>query len=318
MPSAAAVGRFLAGRAPARANAPADPWDLIGRAVAGSHTPACPGAERVRRAVEALPRGSGSPLWESLVDAGLVPPGWASDPSRGFVTARGFVAGLFRGFDAAGRGSVRVSDRAHSVYPARSFQPAPTPGELVNNLGSRLVPSLVDAPDGAALAAAVAADTENVVRAEEFAREAAARMLPWGQGAVSRVGWQVLDAGDEHLPHVLNGPFDFALSDVLKLAADGPVDEEVRLDRLLHAKAGAKGRLALRYLVPVQRAAIAHLWWLRAGGEVRGVRCADAPSPFDPLLEIFALGYSALSPEGATFRLFVPCEVRRRLFAGVG
>jgi hypothetical protein len=111
--------------------------------------------------------------WGALIEAGLVPPEWAGDRSRGFVTSVGLWAGRVVG-PSAGR-VVGPSAAAFVVelgelwrdIPASLIDPAVSSGDMVNESSGRFSPSILDAPDDVHLAVALAADAGNLALAEE-------------------------------------------------------------------------------------------------------------------------------------------------------
>lgn len=293
--------RFLAGVAP-RANAPRDPWDLIGRALAGADRPRRPELAQARAVVA---RARREPAWGALVEAGLVPSAWASDPSRGFIPSVGFVAGVLGEGDGDERTVVDARSRAR---PVRRLDVSPDVevGDLVIDHRGRFERAALDWPRDDELAVALAADVAGAARAEEFAREAASRLVFWGADPVTRVAWQLLRPGQNFAPTALDGVL---VGVTENLMAEQPLDSEHDAAAFRRAAAAAGWGRAVR---PLYALAMSLLRWdAMVAGDRYTLRggCTfyrDLANPFDPLLELAALGYSAGSPEGNAVRIFVP------------
>ena len=280
---------FLSGRAP-RANPPRDPWPLLKRAFTGHIGPDRPRLAEATR----VARDHRRDFWAALIEAGLVPADWATDRSRGFLTKVGLWAGRVVG-PSAGR-VVGPSSDAFIVelgelwrdIPASLIDPAVSLGDMVNESSGRFVPSVLDAPDDLHLAVALASDAGNVALAEALARESAERRRPWGGGEVSRLAWADVDrislAGR-------TGP------DLQKHALSRAPVSEADMERL-NPWATAGSRLT-RHVAEVARR---HIAWCGAAGRrervpewappaVRGAAYHELPDPFEPQLELAALGY---------------------------
>lgn len=295
------LGLFLSG-GPARANAVADPWGLIGRALAGANRPARPRLAEAR-AVAAR----GSLPWRDLVEAGLVPPGWASDPSRGFVSTYGTVRGVFTARDGDGWWTVDDGGRSKAVH-RDNVAPGVDVGDLASSVGWRYGRAVLDAPDGHEIAVALAADLEGAAAAEVFAREAASRLAFWGAEPEPRPAWQILRPWESFAPTLSQGAVE-RVEEVLRDETPLLMDAEAAAFRRILALTSANNG---PHVGPIYSLSLASLRWEALAGmnrrAPRGARpfYRDLGNPFTPLLEVAALGYSAGSPEGRTLRIFAP------------
>ena len=318
---------FLSGR-PLRPNH-GGLWPLIERAVAGVRYPARPRFEEAWGVADR----SGRAFWEGLVDAGLVPPSWLHDDSRGFMNSRGWLCGLYR--DAARPGALHTIETSKNTYlhvSGGELPPDALPGDLLNRWGEGFVSALLPQPDDVRLAVAMASDVGNVELAESLAREAAERLIPWGAQEVTRVGWWMMPRGQGFGAHRHEGAVDTVTSSV-RWAFDNrplPDDGDRRIEALQWAADRTKrlpslatpsellsyATAALRWeILAEERTPVA--WVVGGSGPLvspphvlRGASYDDFLNPFVPLLEVCALGYSLRSPEGPNYLLFTQAPER--------
>lgn len=313
------ISDFLRGRGPAPNGA-----DAVARAAAEGA-----GRPRGRRLDEAWAvwrAHEDAPAWPRLIEAGLLPPSWLDDPHRRFVNKRVYGV-LMAGVSWGGENSVTVIDRSPDgspgvveALPPGVVSPAVRSGALVRAVSvpeigpeSRYIGALEPEPRNH-LAVALAGDAEGAAAAEEFAMEAAWRLLPWGFPAPALIAWELLPHGYLSARQMRAPLAPLWPGSYLPLRAAAAADA-VGLCGL-----GPSG-VAARPLV------IEHLRWRRAVEEgarvpshapagAAGARFGDLPDPFEPLLAIAALGYSALHAEGfgpdCVIRLFAPPPVPPR------
>lgn len=313
-PPAAALRLFLAGR-PARANAqPSRAWSLVERAAAGAGRPARPS---LARAVDVAAAEPGRP-WRALAEAGLIPPSWLDDASRGFVGHHRVVGVLLPprpGTDARLR-QVESDPSTFNVFVSETSELL-RPGDLVAKRGGHeavYVRALADEPHPA-LAAALAADAANVPQVEELAREVAQALVPWGGRPADVVAWQ---AGWENerfavRPDLLRRVGDSARGAVGRAGPNADLSDDFRaaLSSLPRSPSPELRGVIFDHLAWVEAARrgrrVTHVARFPAApASLPGARYADLPNPFQPLLELVALGYFTRSPRGSTQVVFVP------------
>jgi hypothetical protein len=196
-------------------------------------------------------------------------------------------------------------------------------GDLVGRLPGRAddfyVRAVSDAPTTATLAAAVAAGAPDVPQAEELVREASARMAPWGGAPARLVAWELLRHPRKAAP-IRSGDLLERIGGAVSEASP-PTPDDVR--RMNEAELTVSRPDDTCLLAGVRQIALEHLSWraaARSGRRVEirisygaqpdpglaGAFYRDLPDPFEPLLQLAAMGYSARSPVADVVRIFAP------------
>lgn len=318
------IASFLRG-APARANTAARHWDLARRVAANAGRPVRPHLREAWAVADRYPREP----WLPLIEAGLLPASWADDPARGFVWSRDRFRGIYRGWSAAGSLRIETMVGDELLIPPRWAEGLDEPGMLVSREDRgpvTYVPALAARPTDPLLAVALAADAENVIRAEALALEVAERLVPWGAEPVVRVGWELLPPGAALGLNVgmlrVRRFLDAVGASVTRLALDAGELRDLT-DRACDAVPSHTASGEAHPAEGARAFVIDNTAWVRAaraGERAPGDappalrRFADLANPFDPLLEVMAAGYSTMGQEGREMRLFAPVpprEVRR-------
>lgn len=306
-----------------RSDPPPAPREV--EALRGAWRPARPRLAEARAAVA----GGGPRAWESLVSAGLLPPGWIGDARRAFARdrSRGVVRGVLAGGpDGDGVCRVGLAAGGETFAPALALEPRVAVGDEVIGDPMAITATWIRegavhmqavfracgrpspwfhaareaVPSSAELPAALAADPDGAAQAEAFVDEAASRLAPWGLPAPARVVWSLAP----HLPGPgIVGPI-CAVFDAMGLAP-GPDGADAVLP---HHMALLPHCLARRSCDPTlvhhMQIAVGFRRWedlARSGARVpppregrsapNRARFSELPNPFLPLAEVCALGY---------------------------
>lgn len=304
--------------------------DLLERALRGlilwRQPPARPEVQRVLR------RGS-LDAWEALVGEGLLPDEWVACGARGFFEEGGSSQGVLLPSAAGeGRAMVRSIDSLARLGDGwvtnMRFVSGARYGDIVASRGvgaAQWEPLLKPSPASWEAAVRVASDPVSLAQAEEMAREFAARLAPWGAAPVRRLGWG-FPQRHQGLPWPSASPVGNAATALADTTSSQSLRDAV-LDREQAAFTGTKAggmeqaRRTLRGFLRWEAlsAAGAQVPWFRpqapdyspvgattstaVPGPV-GAPYRSLPNPFEPLLEMMALGCWTPGPEGNEMRLF--------------